>query len=649
MAVNLSPVFGVAGQVFDNNGNPLAGGKIFTYLAGTTTNATTYTSSNGAIAHSNPIILDGAGRVPSGEIWLTDGITYKFVVQDSANNLIGTYDNLTGINSNFVAFTNSQEIQTATAGQTVFNLATMQYQVGTNSLSVFVDGVNQYGPGAQYAYVETDDNTVTFVSGLHVGASVKFTTSQLNSSGAADASQVTYDPPFVGAVATNVEAKLAQTVSVVDFGAVGDGVTDDYQAFQDAIDALPVSGGTILIPATTSNTWVISQTLNVRKKLHLIGQVAYGTGDEKGTRLIFPAGVTGIILNAANTSLFTTVPLDPLLPGAFGSILENIFILGGGGATADGVVLRCTSECRQVCVRGFSRYGFRIYTSIGAGGYIEGQADGWKLDNCQAVANGSHGFFTDGNNGNVGVAIRCASIVNGGYGFWENTLIGSTYLGCNAEGNTTGSVHADRSSSSATFIGQWEDGASTSVYGIGVVAYGGNCGNPDSSSVGSAFFSGISRNVPMKYLNNKGSEQVGSAFGWNDTTQSVFAFGANSETPTLDAWRLKFDSAQNVWFIQFANSSSFQPIAYPNSAGALWTQKNFSGAIFQNGYAVKNSGDAYSAAKVRMLGSAAPTTNTWAVGDIVYNDTPTAGGFIGWVCVTAGTPGTWKTFGPISV
>ena len=49
-----------------------------------------------------------------------------------------------------------------------------------------------------------------------------------------------------------------------------------------------------------------------------------------------------------------------------------------------------------------------------------------------------------------------------------------------------------------------------------------------------------------------------------------------------------------------------------------------------------------------MLESAAPTTGTWVVGDIVYNDTPAAGGFIGWVCTTAGTPGTWKTFGAIS-
>lgn len=232
MAVNLSPYGGVGAQFLDNAGNVLTGGKIFTYAGGTTTPQATYTSSNGATPHPNPIILDAAGRVPGGEIWLTDGLVYKFILRDANDVLIATYDGITGINSNFVAFTNQQEIQTATAGQTVFNLTTMSYQPGTNSLSVFVDGVNQYGPGAQYAYLETDSDTVTFLSGLHVGAEVKFTTSQLNTSGSTnDAFQVSYVPPFTGSVATNVGDKLAQTVSVKDFGAVGDGVADDTAAF----------------------------------------------------------------------------------------------------------------------------------------------------------------------------------------------------------------------------------------------------------------------------------------------------------------------------------------------------------------------------------------------------------------------------------
>lgn len=219
MAVNLSPVGGVAAQFFTNSGVPLTGGKLYTYSAGSTTPAAAFTSSNGSTAWTNPIVLDAAGRVPgSGEIWLTDGIIYKFILKDSNDVLIATYDNITGINSNSVAFVNSQEIVTATAGQTVFNLG-INYQPATNSLSVFVDGVNQYGPGALYSYVETDSNTVTFNSGLHVGAEVKFTTTQQQSAGAVDASQVTYTPPFTGFVATNVEAKLAQTVSITDFGA----------------------------------------------------------------------------------------------------------------------------------------------------------------------------------------------------------------------------------------------------------------------------------------------------------------------------------------------------------------------------------------------------------------------------------------------
>jgi hypothetical protein len=266
MAVNLSPYGGVGAQFLDNSGNVLTGGKIFTYAAGTTTNQVTYTTSAGNIPHSNPIILDASGRVPSGgEIWLTDGSAYKFILRDSNDVLIATYDNVTGINSNFIAFTNQQEIQTATAGQTVFNLATISYAPATNSLSVFVDGVNQYGPGAQYAYLETNSNTVTFVNGLHVGAEVKFTTSQLNSSGLqANAFQVSYTPPFTGSVGTNVGDKLAQTVSVEDFGAVGDGITDDTVAIQAALS----SGATAV---NLINSYFITAKLTMPSGVSLIG------------------------------------------------------------------------------------------------------------------------------------------------------------------------------------------------------------------------------------------------------------------------------------------------------------------------------------------------------------------------------------------
>ena len=95
MAVYLSLFAGAGQQFFTNAGVPLAGGKIYTYGAGGTTPQATYTTSAGSIAHSNPIVLDAAGRVPAaGEIWLTDTQVYKFVLKDSAGVTVQTLDNV---------------------------------------------------------------------------------------------------------------------------------------------------------------------------------------------------------------------------------------------------------------------------------------------------------------------------------------------------------------------------------------------------------------------------------------------------------------------------------------------------------------------------------------------------------------------------
>lgn len=52
--------------------------------------------------------------------------------------------------------------------------------------------------------------------------------------------------------------------------------------------------------------------------------------------------------------------------------------------------------------------------------------------------------------------------------------------------------------------------------------------------------------------------------------------------------------------------------------------------------------------RLAIRGTAAPSTGTWERGDIAWNSAPSAGGTIGWVCTTAGSPGTWKTFGAIA-
>ena len=94
--VILSTIGGAGSQFFDNNGNVLSGGLLYTYEGGTTTPAATYTDSTGTTAHANPVVLDSAGRVPSNGVWLVYGSQYKFVLKTSEGVTLGTWDQFPG-------------------------------------------------------------------------------------------------------------------------------------------------------------------------------------------------------------------------------------------------------------------------------------------------------------------------------------------------------------------------------------------------------------------------------------------------------------------------------------------------------------------------------------------------------------------------
>jgi hypothetical protein len=137
MAVFLSPVGGAAAQFFTNTGSVLTGGKLYSYAAGTTTPQVTYTTSAGNVARTNPIILNAAGRVPdSGEIWLAPA-SYKFVLTDSTDVLIATWDNISG--EGVPAY--GPDNFTGNGAIIVFNLSTSV--ANENVISVYINGVYQ--------------------------------------------------------------------------------------------------------------------------------------------------------------------------------------------------------------------------------------------------------------------------------------------------------------------------------------------------------------------------------------------------------------------------------------------------------------------------------------------------------------------------
>lgn len=226
-------------QQFDANGDPLSGGTISVYLAGTSTPATTYNDRDGMPAHANswPITLNTLGVNSQGSVWLVGGQAYKFVIKD-ANGVVlrGDLDYISGINDT-----------TVTTDQWIFYQGDPTY-VSATSFTVPGDQTQIFQP---YRRLKSQNTGGLVYSTIATSAysAPNTTVTVVNTSGVLDAglSQVSY-----GLISVQDSSVAGMLLNVQVFNTPGAGTyTRTPGATKGVIKAWAGGGGSGGCPTTT--------------------------------------------------------------------------------------------------------------------------------------------------------------------------------------------------------------------------------------------------------------------------------------------------------------------------------------------------------------------------------------------------------------
>jgi len=458
-------------------------------------------------------------------------------------------------------------------------------------------------------------------------------------------SLVGYLPSGTGAVVSTVQTKLRESVSVKDFGAVGDGVTDDYAAIMAAINSAAYGTGYyISAPAVyfPPGTYKVNTTIQLKKAVRLYGDGS-GLPYSNAPILKFPAGTTGIIVHRYNT-IGITVEGSPTTAGD-GSIIEGLNIMGTTG-TADsygghGIYLRARAKIADCYLQGFKGNGIHIVANAGAGGISEGNANNFYISGGASYLHGGHGLYVDGADANAGTVISFDCSSNTGWGIYDSSFLGNSYVGCHTAGNTLGAYKTDDANAQCVFSGCYSEGGQPASSILPPSISIGGLHGAGFASTSKGVLSGSSIGFRANYLAGASSDaSLSVALGAGGTSTEAM----NITTSGGMTWRLQYAAGRAYW--DWANSGGSEHL----------THYDANTVTFSNGYARDLSGAANVYMRpapaglplgyvdkgmlARITLSSVPTSETWLQGDIVYNSLPAASGSIGWVCTTAGTLGT---------
>lgn len=339
--------------------------------------------------------------------------------------------------------------KTATAGQTTFS-GTGDYG-GSLTYSALREQVYLNGALQQRSADYTADNgtSIVFSVPLTAGDVVDVVcVNNTNTSGISNAANISYSGQFSGQTVRTVAAKLADVVSVKDFGAVGDGVADDTAAIQAAIAAS--YGKTVRIP---KGQYKLSASLTITAGIAIEGE-----------------GWDSVLVVDAAATRFIPILSQNNSTGVVGLSISNLAINGSGKGQLDAGLIQLNN------VVGFSLDHLRVFNggtpneanpsgvngiSVSAGS-LGGIASEGSITSClvEQTTKGGINWTTEAVNGFIagnivrnctGNGLTPGIQVNGGYNV---KVIGNSVYGCQGAGiiiGTSGGTGTERSPRYAIF------------------------------------------------------------------------------------------------------------------------------------------------------------------------------------------------------
>lgn len=353
MTTQLSPL--PVQRFYDNNNNPLAGGRLYTYIAGTTTPKPTYVDSTGVTANTNPVVMNARGEA---NVWLASGQPYKFVLKDASDVLIWTVDQVNNVGGSTISVKDFGAVGDG----------------ATNDTAAIQAAINFCGSGARRLWVPTGNYVV---SGLTIAAG-----NQLS---------------IVGENELTCNFLLNTTTGTTFTVSTDAAVTFDSLMFGYLNGATGTAGAFISVPGAVSGN-NLSQFRNLQMNYPFVGISVTGAHDWSMQRVTI-----GEYINTA-------------------VIVANTFVADAGDSSID----KCTFTTASTAATGVlmrSAGGLRIINSKINGGAVAYQL---SLDNAAMTSD----LLITGNSIEGQSAAAIAFRRNGATGVFNNiTITGNQFAG----------------------------------------------------------------------------------------------------------------------------------------------------------------------------------------------------------------------------